>query len=80
MERRKIIKRTGMENPYYESLKPSVFGENGRWEKHGRRYDIRGIDNLLRCRTFEFILDPEVGADLYIYRQMAESKKLVHQK
>ena len=66
MERRKIIKKReeGFNSIYYESLKPSVFGENGDWERNGRKYDLRGIENLLKGKNFEFIVESEVQKDL----------------
>jgi hypothetical protein len=82
MERRKIIRKLEAGNTlvYYESIKPNVFGENGDWERIGRRYDIKGIDNLLKGGNFEFILDPEVQTDLEEHRRRAEIKKRVYQK
>ncbi len=82
MERRKIIKKReeGFNGVYYESLKPSVFGENGDWERDGRRYNLRGIESLLKEKSFEFIVEPEVQRDLEEYRREAGLRKLLYQK
>jgi hypothetical protein len=82
MERRKIIRKleAGTTMVYYESIKPSVFGENGDWERTGRKYDIRGIESLLKEKTIEFILDSGTQIDLEEHRRRAEIKKKTYQK
>ena len=77
MEKRKIIRKLEIEinRIHYESLKPSVFGENGDWERKGRKYDIKGIDTLLRGENFDFVIEPEVQRDLDEYRNEMRLKR-----
>jgi hypothetical protein len=81
---RKITKKQLIENNtvYYESLKKhKVFSEeegwheNGTWEKNGRQYDLKGLDNLLRGNQFEFIKESEVEEDIREYRKKLEEQK-----
>jgi len=82
MEKRKLIKKIefGTNRIYYESLKPDILGENEDWEKKGRKYEIKSLDNLLRGKIFEFIIDSEVRKDLDEYRRKMKLRKHLYQK
>lgn len=66
----------------YESLKPAVFGDNKKeLEKRGRRYDLRGLNNLLKGNKkgqYQFHIDEGTMWDLAEYRRELEKKKEEH--
>ena len=71
MKNRKIEKR----NDLYIVLKPLKDLDEG-WEKHGRRYDCRGLTNLLKTNTgIEFILSEEIKQDIKDYEQICFEKR-----
>jgi len=74
---RKIVRTLDSGNLFvkeYEARKPAVFASEG-WEEHGRRYNIKGIDNLVSGNTFTFEIEPEVERDLQMYREIRGQKQ-----
>lgn len=70
MEQRKVEKRDDV----YVSLKPLRDIEG--WEKHGRRYNQKGLASLLKTNTgIEFILTDEVKQDMEVYKEILNGKK-----
>ena len=74
-ERRRITRVESYSNLYlnrYHSLKPDG---NSDWKRHGRQYNIRGIDSLIRGNTFDFVVDEEVTADLEQHKRLMSEKR-----
>jgi len=70
MERRKIEKRDDI----YVVLKP--LKEMDGWERLGRRYNQKGLTNLLKTNTgIDFILDDDVKQDMEVYEQVRLGQK-----
>ena len=80
---RKVVRRMdfGTKRIYYESLRPFFYGNNGDWERRGRKYDLKGLDNLVKGTNIEFIFESlEIEEELERYRKIRESRKQSHQK
>jgi len=77
-ERRRIIRAESYSNLYlnrYQSLRPDG---NSDWKSHGRQYNIRGIDSLIKGNTFDFVVDEEVTADLEQHKRLMFEKREEH--
>ena len=49
------------------------------WEKRGRKYDQRGLVNLLNTKTnIEFILSNEVKQDVDTYKQVILGRRMAY--
>jgi len=71
MDKRKIEKIDDL----YMILKPLKDLDEG-WEKHGKRYDCRGLSTLLKTTTnIEFILFDDIKKDLEQYEIIKEGKR-----
>jgi len=56
-------------------LKPLKDLDEG-WEKHGKRYDCRGLSTLLKTTTnIEFILSKEIKKDLEQYETIIRERR-----
>lgn len=65
MEQRKIKKENGI----YEVLKRDRYTEKKEFNKHGCKYEIRGLASLLEAHhlNFEFLMDEAIRSDLETY-------------
>ena len=71
---RRVMGPSLMEN-IYVALKPSRFGLDVGWERHGRHYNIKGVRGLVQGNTYVFILDSDVKLDLEAYEVLREQRR-----
>lgn len=70
IEQRKIKKI----DDFYIALKP--IKDSQRWEKLGKKYNCKGLVNLLEIDLgIEFILPKEVKQDVEVYKKMCLERK-----
>lgn len=80
IKQRKIEKR----DDFYMVLKPIKYEEDflhPEWEKNGRKYNCKGLVNLLKTDgEIEFILPDEIKQDVVNYKRVCFEKKRMHLK
>ena len=64
-----------LETRMYEALRKSRLPCSlGRWNQHGRKYNIKGLYNLVRTPEIEAIFDDNIEADLRAYEKTLEHR------
>lgn len=79
-ERRKIVIKYSGNKYWFESLRLSSFGDDGRWEFKGRQYNEKGLYNLLKGKAFDFVLEPEMRAEIRVCLRKYIRKRKEKQK